>query len=71
MKMVAVGSKHHQAAKVQQGILRQDGKLQHHLVHLCVTVAANAENLPPHRSEHSGKPLWVVSRGQIVPGAMV
>ena len=45
--VVAVGSKNQTATGFQKGIVCQDGKVQHQLVHLRVAIAPDAENMLP------------------------
>ena len=42
---MAVGGIDQPPAGLQDGIVRQNGKVQHHLVHLGVTVAPDAEDV--------------------------
>ena len=56
---------------VQQAILRQDGKIQHHLVHLAVAVATDAEQVVFLFVEQADYLLGVVVLGQRISGAVV
>ena len=68
---VAVGGPDHVAVQPQRGVIGHDGELQHHLVHLAVTVAPDAQQLLAHVVEHLDHPLGRVVPGQVVARAVV
>ena len=69
--MVAVSGEDHMAFLLQQAVVRQHGKGQHHLVHLGLAVAPHAEYLVFHRGEQGNDLLGVIALGQIVAGAVI
>ena len=44
VEVVAVGGKDHPPSAPQQAVVRQNGELEHHLVHFSVAVAPHTEN---------------------------
>ena len=66
-----MGQKDHARPLGQQPILRQHRKLQHHLIHLRITVSPKAEKPIPPGIQQGDHLLGSVLPGQIVPGAVV
>ena len=68
---MAVGDKDLPAAVQDQGVLCQDGKVQHHLVHFRLTVASDTENLVCHGIQHGDDLLGRVIPGQVIPRPVI
>ena len=60
-----------QVIEIKQGIIRHAGEIQHHLVHLCLTVAPDAQYAVPQRIEHGYDLLGSIVLWQVVPGSMI
>ena len=41
---MAVGKENSMLSPLQKGIVRHNGKIQYHLIHLCLTVPSNCKN---------------------------
>ena len=68
---VAVGGVDEPLPRCEHGIVGQNGKFQHHLVHLGIAVAAHAENAVPARIEQGQHLLGGIRRRQVVARAVV
>lgn len=71
MKVVTVGGKNGLVPQGQKAVLRQDGKVQHHLVYLGVAVAPHAQQAVLPLVEQGDDLFGGIVPGQIVPGAVV
>ena len=68
---VSVCDVDHPSANVKNGVVGKHGKLQHHLVHLGVTVAAHAKQLLLARVEHGDHLFGCILARQIVARSVV
>ena len=68
---MAVGSVDQPLTHREDRIIRQDGKLQHHLVHLSITVAPHTEKLLLMLVQQWDDLLRGIIPGQIVAGAVI
>ena len=68
---VAVGGVDGAAVQAQQAVFCHDGEVQHHLVHLRVAVAPDAQQCFLHAVQQGRHRLGVVALRQIVPGPVV
>ena len=69
---MAVGGKEGAAVLQHQGgVVRHDGELQHHLVHLGVAVAPHGDDLVLQAVEHGDDLFGGVALGQVVAGAVI
>ena len=69
--MVAVDGVECPAAPGEDGILRQNGEVQHHLIHLSVTVSPDAQQMLPAAVEQLDDLLGGIALRQVVPGTVV
>ena len=69
--MVAVGGKNAALPHHHQAVVRQNGQLQHHLIHLTVAIAPNAEDFSSPGVEQLRHLHGGVSLGQRIPGAVI
>ena len=68
---VAVGEVGQPVLQQEDAVVGQDGKLQHHLVHLAVAVAPDAEQVVGQGVEQGDDLLGGIVPGQVVAGAVV
>ena len=68
---VAVGGVEGEALPLQQGVVRQHGELQYHLVHLAVAVAPHGDDLILDPVEQPRRCHAVVLHGEGIPGTVV
>ena len=68
---VAVNREHFETVDAQENLFVEHRKFQNHLVHLGVTVAANANNILFYAVEHRNYLFWRITFGKVVARAVV
>ena len=71
IKVVAMGRKNATPVKFKKAIVRQDRKLQDHLVNFRIAVSSDAQDFLLHGIQKADHFLRIIFLWQVVPGAMV
>ena len=68
---MAVGGVDAETVNAQQGVVRHQGKIQHHLVHFRVAVSPDAQDVILPRVQHGNDLLGGIAVGQIVARTVI
>ena len=71
VEQMPVSDEHHASFQKQSHVIRHDGRLQHHLVHLSVAIAAHSQHLCFQAVQNGRHFFGIVLPGQVVAGAVV
>ena len=55
----------------QETVIRQDREVKHHLIHLCITVSPDTEQIILHRIQHGDHFLRRIAFRQVVPRSVI
>ena len=68
---VTVGHECRRAVKIKDRIIRADRELKHHLIHLCIAVTADAEQIVLVGIEQRGDTLGIILIRKIISRTMI